>query len=399
MKFNKGILSAAALAVFSHNVHSIPFTFEARSLGMGGVAVATADLATAPWANPAMLTNQKTSDDFSLLIGIGAFVRDHEDLITDIEDFQDADDRRNAATTPAEELAALSDMSTIIRNVENKDVAVDVSSVLAMGMAFESFAMAVSVRADAIAAGTVDELSCQLGEPGCDLVEFENQLTSNQYNILTLEGVLATEVGISFAKAFTVYDRKLSVGIKPKFVDVQAINYQESIITIEDADAITDGDNKSDIGTYTTVDLGLSYDIAESFRLGLNITNLIPKDFKVGVQTLNFDTGVRLGAAYHSQFVTVGVDYDLIENKPLLSNPRFGDLTTQYLAIGAEFDAFEYAQLRIGAATNVASGIPGAANDVTYTAGLGLWLGFNLDIAATYSEQTLGAFLQTGFRF
>jgi len=399
MKFNKLVLSTAALVLFSHTAYSVPFTFEGRSLGMGGVAVATADLATAPWANPAMLTNQETSDDFSLLIGIGVFGRDHEDLITDIEDFQDADDERQAATTPAENQAALADMSAIIRNIESKNVAADVSGVLAMGIAFESFAMAVSVRADAIAAGTVDELSCQLGEPGCDIVTFENELTSTQKNILTLEGVLATEVGISFAKAFTVYDRKLSVGIKPKFVDVQAINYQESILTIEDADDITDSDNKSDIGTYTTIDLGFSYDITDSYRLGLNVTNLIPKSFKAGVQTLNFDTGIRLGAAYHSEFVTVGIDYDLLENKPLLSNPRFGDLTTQYLAIGAEFNAFEYVQLRIGAATNTASGIPGAASDVTYTAGLGLWLGFNLDIAATYSEQALGAFVQTGFRF
>ena len=64
-------------------MHAIPFTFEGRSLGMGGVSVATADLATAAWANPAMLTNQRPNDDFSLLIGVGAFVRDEEDLRTD----------------------------------------------------------------------------------------------------------------------------------------------------------------------------------------------------------------------------------------------------------------------------------------------------------------------------
>ncbi len=56
---------------------------------MGGVVTATADLATAAWANPAMLTNQPVENDWSLLIGVGAFVRDDDDLVHDIDDFQD----------------------------------------------------------------------------------------------------------------------------------------------------------------------------------------------------------------------------------------------------------------------------------------------------------------------
>ena len=396
-------VSVAALAIFSQSAYAAPFTFEGRSLGMGGVGVATADLATAAWANPAMLTNQHESDDFSLLVGIGAFGRDNDDLLSDIQDFQDADDRRNAAVQAGDtigEVIALADMANIIPGIDSKNVAVDVSGVAAMGIAFETFAMAVSVRADAIGAGTVDNLSCQLDvDPGCDLATFQSELTSDQFNILSLEGVLATEVGVSFAKAFQLYDRKFSVGIKPKFVDIQGFSFQESIKTIDGINDINNSDNKTDIGTYTTIDLGLGYDVAESFRLGLNLTNLIPADFKVGAQTLNFDTGARFGAAYHNDFLTVGIDYDLIENKPLLANPRFGDLKTQYLSVGAELNAFDFAQLRVGASKNTASGINGSAGDVLYTAGVGFWLGFNLDLAATFADHSLGAFVQTGFRF
>ena len=61
---NKKILAAVSLTLFSQASYAVPFTFEGRSLGMGGVAVATADLATAAWANPAMLTNQRPEDDF-----------------------------------------------------------------------------------------------------------------------------------------------------------------------------------------------------------------------------------------------------------------------------------------------------------------------------------------------
>ena len=69
MKLYNKIFTAVAVSLLSQSVSAIPFAFEGRSLGMGGVAVATADLATASWANPAMLTNQRPSDNFSLLIG------------------------------------------------------------------------------------------------------------------------------------------------------------------------------------------------------------------------------------------------------------------------------------------------------------------------------------------
>ncbi|NOQ88188.1 MAG: hypothetical protein GQ550_04625 [Gammaproteobacteria bacterium] len=48
---------------------------------------------------------------------------------------------------------------------------------------------------------------------------------------------------------------------------------------------------------------------------------------------------------------------------------------------------------------NLADGIAADAEDTAITAGIGFWLGFNLDIAATYTENSVGAFLQTGFRF
>ena len=406
MKLKNKILSVIVLSVFSQASYAVPFTFEGRSLGMGGVATATADMATAAWANPAMLTNQRPDDDFSLLIGVGAFVRDNDDLITDIDDFQAADERRqagiNAGTIEgaADAVLALEDMASVINRIEDKDIAVDVSGLAAMGIAFDSFAMAISIRADAIGAGTVTDLACELDvDPGCDLVQFEQEVTSDTKNILNIEGVLATEFGVSFAKAFQVADRKLSVGIKPKLVDLQAITFSEPIKTVDGLDSLTDQNNKSDLGTFTTIDLGLAYDVTESFRLGLNVRNLITDEFDLGGTILNFDTEARLGLAYHNRLLTVAVDYDLRENQPLLANPVFDDLKTQYLAVGAEFNVFDFAQLRVGARKNVASGIPDGAKDTAITAGIGFWLGFNLDIAATYTENSVGAFLQTGFRF
>jgi len=391
MKTQIKILTVIALSICSQATSAIPFSFEARSLGMGGVSVATADLATAAWANPAMLTNQRPDDDFSLLVGIGAFVRDDDDLLADIDSFQAADDRLqaaiNASDVPGAEQATR-DMANIILGIDGKDMAADVSGVAAMGIAFKTFAMALSIRADAIGAGTVTDLSQNVVD-----------VTDPTKNILNLEGVIATEFGLSIAKKFWWFDRKVSIGIKPKMVDLQAFTYRESILTVDGLDSVFNDGKKSDLGTFTSFDLGAAVDLSESFRLGLNIRNVITDEFDLGNAVLNFDTTTRLGVAYHNRFLTVAVDYDLSANKPLLANPVFENLKTQYLAVGAEFNAFDFAQLRVGARKNVANGIPEGAKDTALTAGVGFWLGFNLDFAATFTDNSIGAFVQTGFRF
>ena len=401
----KKCLCGISLLSVATSASAFPFTFEGRSLGMGGVSVATADIATAAFANPAMLTNQLPSDDFALLIGIGAFIRDNDNLLTDIDDYQAANDRLSAAENAgdtAAEARAVVDMASVINRIQGKVIAPELSGAVAMGIAFNDFALALSVRADAIAGGTVTNLSCSpLEDPTCDTARLKSELTSTNFNILNLEGVLAEEFGVSIASDFNVMGKKLSVGVKPKLVNLQGVTFRESILTVSAGiDSINQNDNTYDLGNFTTVDLGLAYELTDSFRLGFTARNLLTEDFKVGTQVLNFDTEYRIGVAYHNRFLTVGVDYDLKENDPLLANKVFEDkLRTQYLAAGAELNAFDFMQLRIGASKNMASGIPGAAQNATYTAGVGIWLGFNLDIAAIYNDNSLGGYLQTGFRF
>ena len=394
-------IAVIVLSAFAQAVQALPFTFEARSLGMGGVAVATADLATAAWANPAMLTNQPVEDDWSLLIGLGAFLRDDDDLESDINDFQDADERREEAVDaidPAGVLRATLEMRKILGGIDSKIIAVEATPLVAMAISFESFSMAVSARSDVIAAGSVTNISCPapLIDPNCD----PDELLSDEFNILNLEGVLATEIGVSFAKDFQLWGRKLSIGIKPKIVELDAFTFQESIRTVDaDYDLINRDDDKDSLGTFETIDLGLAYDVSDSVRLGLTLHNLLTDEFDLGDQTLVMNTEARFGVAYHNDFMVAAIDLDLVENEPLLANDSFVSLKTQYVAIGAEFKASKYLKFRVGASRNVASGISDGAKDTSYTAGVGIWLGFNLDIAAIYNDHSVGVFLQTGFQF
>jgi hypothetical protein len=390
--------AAAVLVAFSHAAYAIPFTFEGRSLGMGGVSTATADLATAAWANPAMLTNQPAGDDWSLLIGLGAFVRDDEELIDDIDDFQDANDRFDDAEDAGDLIGTIEatlEMRQIIGGIEDKVIAPEATALIALGIAFESFAMAVSVRSDAIAGGDVTNLSCSLLEPGCD----PSELFSEEFNILNVDGVLTTELGVSFARDFELWERKISVGIKPKLVEIDVFSDSESILTVDtDSDYAEDLDNKKNEGTFETIDLGLAMDLSDAVRLGLNLRNLFTDEFEVFGQTLSFDTEVRFGVAYQNDFLILAADIDLTENEPLLPNETFGGLRTQYVMIGAEFHSLRYVKFRLGARKNLASDISSGAEETLYTAGLGFWLGFNLDVSAIFNDHTAGVFLQTGFQ-
>ena len=382
MGYTKRILSALAIITVSSTALAAPFTFDARTLGMGGVSAATANLATAAWANPSMLTRQSVEDDFALLIGVGAFIRDNEDLIGDIDDFQSANDRFEAGDP-----TGLAEMVGIVGGIEGKVIAPEATVPVALGIAFDSFSMAASVRADAIAGGTITNISAA------------NVLDEN-FNILNVSGVLATEFAVSFAKDFELFERRVSIGVKPKIVDLQTFSFSESILTVSTGlDNVTTQDDKVDIGNFPTVDLGLAMDLSENWLLGLNIRNLVTDQFEVGAQTLNFDTEAKIGVAYHNNWVTVAMDYDLTENQPLLPGEGFSGLKTQNVNIGAEFSAGDYVHLRVGAAQNLAGNISTGAKDTQYTVGIGFWLGFNLDVAVIVTENSAGGMLQTGFSF
>jgi hypothetical protein len=384
MKYYKIILSAALLAFFSGTADAVPFSVEARSLGMGNVRVATADIATAPFANPGMLSFQPSREDFSLLLGIGAFLNDGDGLVDKIDEFQSAYDAGQAGN-PGEALRALD----LARSMLGDVIAPETTLAFSTGFSGEKWAFAFSARADAIAAGTV--LTTDPVNPAA-------------YN-LVLEGILTTELGVSLASNFQVLGQKLAVGLKPKYVTVDNVFISESITTVDTGlGDLLDEKNKTDLGDYTTLDLGLVMGMTRHTQIGLVVTNLVSHKINFinasGVpSTLSFDTQARLGVAYRTDYLTLGADLDLIETDALLTNQNFQALKSQYVSVGGEFNLLDFMQLRIGAQKNIADDISDAAKDNLYTAGIGFWFGFNLDLAVVSQNDSLGGFLQTGFRF
>ncbi len=383
MKIVKIGFCAVALAAASRSAIAAPFAHEARSLGMGNVGVATADIAAAPFANPAMLSFQKSDDDFSLLLTAGAFFSDNDGVIDDIDAFQDS-------TNDSEKLA-------IAKGLDGKVIAPELSGALAVGFTTEKYSMAVSARVDVVVAGGLSNVS-------------QNVSTINDptYNLLNIVGAQTTEVGFSIARSFELMEKKVSIGLTPKIVNVEAVKYSESI-SLDDTGLDNLTDDIQDLGDFTTLDLGMVMAVTDNVRVGVTVKNLLTEEMSfqttdanndTTTTTLSFDTQLKVGAAYSNDFLTLGADLDLTENDSIVSSGAVTGLKRQNLSLGVEFNAFDYAQLRLGMIKNIADGISSADKEAIYTAGVGLWLGFNLDLAVmSGAGESLGAVVQTGFKF
>ena len=254
--------------------------------------------------------------------------------------------------------------------------------------------MSVSARTDFIVAGGLSDVAT-------DQIE----VVDPAFNILNITGAMTTEVGFSISRGFEFMERKVAIGITPKMVSAEAVGFSESIISANTGLNDLVDNSVQELDDFITLDIGVVMEVSDNIQVGLVAKNLITEEMTFltttgGTASLSFDTQLRIGAAYSNDFLTVGADLDLIENDSVLSGGTFKGLNRQNLSVGAEFNAFDFVQLRLGMIKNLAGGISSADKSAITTAGIGLWLGFNLDIAVMAGAgDSLGAFVQTGFKF
>ncbi|MEC7377297.1 MAG: conjugal transfer protein TraF, partial [Pseudomonadota bacterium] len=156
------------------------------------------------------------------------------------------------------------------------------------------------------------------------------------------------------------------------------------------------------------LDLGAAYAFGseQQWNAGASVRNLIPMELDSAasrpllgeeVRTLELDPMVTVGLAHRGDYHVITAELDLTKKK------AFGyEDDTQWLAVGAEFDAFRYAQLRIGARQNLASNDDndGIEEKTQFTAGLGLnILGARVDLAGLVSDADVGAAIEVGAAF
>ncbi|MCW9013196.1 MAG: conjugal transfer protein TraF [Gammaproteobacteria bacterium] len=374
--FKKSLIVAGLFAASISNVAALPYGFyDARSVAMGNVSVATGSVTTAAFSNPAMMSINEQDDTFALLVpAIGFQVVDNGGVIDLVDEFQVLSDQ--PLTT-----SSVQRMSDITTELDGDSVIANAAANAAIVYAADSFSIGVSYLGSGQASAGYTEIT-----PGnvAGLVAPDGTINALGY--------VTQELAVSFSTKMSLMGLDVAIGVTPKSVQADSIVYSQNI-NIADPDNVVDDAVETDMGSFTTVDAGIAIQLMDSLTVGLVAKNLIEESLTDGVNTFNFDTHLRAGVSYHNSFLTLAADMDLTEIDPVSIN----DSPSKMMSVGLELDTFDIVQIRAGYQTNMASG---ATDPDLLSVGLGFWLGFHLDVAAVVAEDSsLGAFVQTGFRF
>lgn len=431
-----GLLSLGALPANAVNYG----IYDARGLAMGGTAVAAGNTAQAQFYNPALLSFHDEDEDESrdgriMFPHIVAQFSETVETALEAADDELDDQLRlavnnfnaNPGSDSAGAVATVSrDMNELLDQLGNQDLNLDafVGFSVSEPSKREGGAFFFGVRA--LGAGRADindtdrELLNQYIEAmdvvaaGGDLGSINPALLDENGNLrdpvdeLTSSGDVSAltigEWGVALAKEFEVDGHDISFGITPKLQRVDA--YRDTVdvssgITSSDDGARRFSDSQK---THITVnaDLGIAALIEGHYRLSVAVKDVIAKEFSTTPQ-IDPETGeplpaqivqlkprARLGFAYVTDVLTIGVDFDLRESTPLANEAPSKDLS-----LGIEYIAFDRLALRAGYRedqTNFRSSVA--------SAGLGYQWGravFELGYAAS-SEYEAGS-LQFGWAF
>ncbi|MCM0613181.1 conjugal transfer protein TraF [Marinobacter sediminum] len=430
---------AIGLSVASASALASPEQFmSSRSFAMGGTGVATGQPADAAATNPALMAgdHHDWSDDFGLMLpSFNVRAADEQETVDQIDGIQDVisefnqlvTDLQNAPSQPGADALATSaaDFRDRLVNFDQDTVRANVG--LGLAMVFPGNAISVGVFANGNMTATVrGELSNNDRTLLDDIVSAANTGTVSDVETVIDNApvdqdgniqfdsrgrVLASsvgEVGISFARAFELANgNSFQLGLSPKYVELRTFQYTESVSGFDDNNF--DGDQYQTDKSGFNLDLGAGYSFGEEnqWNVGLAVKNLIPMELDSRVspdplkqeelRTLELDPMVTAGIAHKSQYQVITAEIDLTRKE------AFGyEDDTQWAALGAEFDAWHYAQLRVGVRHNLASNEnnSGIEEETQFTAGLGLnLLGVRMDLGALYSDADVGAALEFGTAF
>lgn len=397
MSFNKNMVTLALLVTSASSSAALQ-SFDSRSHAMGGVGVSSSDYLTAAFHNPALVSKYNDSDDVGVLLpSIGAQVSDSNELIDQLDNFSDV--YGNLENNQSQENA-----DTVIEALEkmkgdSASIQAGVGMVVAIPNDVISVAMFTKAYADAYVLAAVDDSDLD----SSNLTNPNPQLDSKGVTM----GVSILEAGVALSKSIEFVQGTLYVGLTPKYQQVNTINYIVDIDSYEFDD--WDQDQYQNEESNFNADIGIAYEMPQGFVFGLSGRNLIEQTYKTtttssvsGEYTIN--PVYTVGASFNHPLLTVALDIDLNENE------RYSDINgldnlglnsdsdnTQMAGIGAEFNAWNWAQVRLGYQHDIAGTF-----DDQITAGIGLspFGALHLDLSASYSgENEFGAVIQTYMTF
>ena len=234
-----------------------------------------------------------------------------------------------------------------------------------------------------------------------------NNLQSNVRGV----GIATTQAGVTFAHSFEFEGRNIAVGLSPKIVDFRVFDYSADVDDFE-SDDISDSEEKDtsfnfDLGVASYLDdhdrwlAGLSVINVLSQELTTNDTQILgPTPYTVEGVTIELQPTITAGLSYSGDSYILSADLQLNKHDKVEARDQNGQKqellpARQMVGFGAEYDAFETVQLRVGVRDNLEGDM-----DPVLTAGLGLTVfGASFELAAAGNDDTVGASLQLGSTF
>ncbi|PQK77148.1 conjugal transfer protein TraF [Pantoea ananatis] len=391
------ILALLASAVPS--VNAATTWTEARNDAMGGTGVASSGYLAAALANPALMTRHDASDDVGLILpGVGAQISDPDNLRDGLDgvkstfdDFRDSAGTGNSSRQAAALKQALQDVDG-----DSGHASAGLSAVIAIPSDTLPFAFVAKgwgqakVHTDITQRDLAYLDAAQSGIFSPTRTDID-QMTSRAQGV----AALVTEYGIAAAHQFTLGDTPVSVGITPKVQRVDTWNYNVSVGNYSASDFRSGDWKRSESGA--NVDVGFAAQLTPEWTVGLTGQNLVARNISTreinGItDTFQIRPQATAGTAWSNGVVTLATDIDLTPASGFASDEK-----AQYAGIGAELNAWNWAQLRAGYRADMRN-----SDRSMFTAGVGI-SPFNvvhLDLTGMAgTDRSYGAAAQLSFSF
>lgn len=311
-------------------------SFDTRSVGMGSTGAASASYLTSSFHNPALAARYKEGDNFGLILPVlGARVHDRDDMIDKLDHFQDIDDQLQFDPTNEE---LLDEWRKALKQLDNGNVNVEANlgTVFAIPNKHMSTNFFIKSQIATIARFNVHD----------DDLHNDNPTDSELLSSGQAVGVAIVDVGFTFADTFTIKDHDFMFGISPKYQRIYGLNYVETLDEFDDDFDVEEGYVEK--STFN-IDLGAAYEWGDNTIIGLSAKNILSQELKTKTHfgqkaTVLVQPEFVLGISYDKSWYNLTADIDL----NAVEHFKEYDYKTQYAKVGAELDAFSWAQLRLG---------------------------------------------------
>lgn len=396
--------------------------YDARTMAMGGTAVASSGNDNAQFYNAALLAfndefEEKTQDGRFLL---PILVPEFSESVLDIEEISReavpaalADAVADYNALPGEQTArAVADASeqldSYLAALDGEELRADLY--IGMGLSepgkFQGAGFFLGARVLAGGSSTVSATDRETlaayreglsfiasgGQEGVAHPELfdANGTLANPNNGLdssaTATGVAITEVGVAMSRQFQLFGTEIAAGVSFKVLDVEAFEDTERIV--DDRIGVQQNDEPE---THINFDIGIAVPFRERWRFGLAVKDVIPHNYKTSLGTIvRLRPRPRVGIAYQSGVLQLAADVDPLTNKSLGNEPE-----TQDAALGAEWVLSETLKLRAGYRHDILGN-----RDAILSAGLGTrWKRMIFDAAYAQGGDARAAAFQFGIAF